>query len=58
MTTTTNQFDEAVRPQTPHRSPWQAFGGNFSKAYLRQAEQKKSLSREEKTCMTTCLRLA
>ena len=19
----------AVRPQTPHRSPWQAFGGNF-----------------------------
>ena len=27
----------AVRPQTPHRSPRQAFGGNLGKACLRQA---------------------
>jgi hypothetical protein len=30
----------AVRPQTPHRSPRQAFGGNLNQACLRQAEQK------------------
>ena len=32
----------AVRPQTPHRSPRQAFGGNFTKACLRQAIEKKT----------------
>ena len=32
----------AVRPQTPHRSPRQAFGGNFTKASLQQALQKKN----------------
>ena len=39
----------AVRPQTPHRSPRQAFGGNFTKACLQQALQKKKQRRVKKT---------
>ena len=31
----------AVRPQTPHRSPRQAFGGNLVKTCLRQVNQNK-----------------
>jgi hypothetical protein len=30
----------AVRPQTPHRSPRQAFGGTSNLACLRQAQEK------------------
>ena len=29
----------AVRPQTPHRSPRQAFGGNLEEAVLRTAQE-------------------
>ena len=29
----------AVRPQTPHRSPRQAFGGNSEKAVLRTEQE-------------------
>ena len=36
----------AVRPQTPHRSPRQAFGGNLNQACLRQAEQKKNVKKK------------
>ena len=30
----------AVRPQTPHRSPRQAFGGNFCKGASRRRREK------------------
>jgi hypothetical protein len=36
----------AARPQTPRRSPRQAFGGNFTEACLRQAGEKQNLLRK------------
>jgi hypothetical protein len=43
----------AVRPQTPHRSPRQAFGGNFIKLACSK-QCKKTQTREKNSCMTTC----
>jgi hypothetical protein len=35
----------AVRPQTPHRSPRQAFGGNFCVAVLTDSDKMAGLQR-------------
>jgi hypothetical protein len=46
----------AVRPQTPHRSPRQAFGGNFQYG-LPAASLEKIKTTKLFSCMTTCLQI-